>query len=297
VNQRFLNDEIYTDVRPGQNYEPKLADERIFEDTDLGYRVLNLNGTFSDNHTPYFHRAVGGYHPVKLRKTQDLLDFYINREIQYVIQQLQGVQSTENLGAIFQNTPVLNMFNTKYIVYNLDQPPIQNPYAYGAAWFVEAIQEVESPDQEITQLANVDLRTTAIRRAGQTTSAESNPTFNTEVNTIELTNYAPHRLTYEVSAQRPGYIVFSEVFYKDWDVTMTDPNGVTETLTLERVNWIMRGLNVPQGEYTLSFVFSPDEVVSAWKVSSASSLGIVALTLGLLLTLFLRWLRSEKVLP
>ena len=63
------------------------------------YRVLNLDNPFNSASVAYFHKSTGGYHAAKLARYQDLIDFYISKEI--------------NLLQTPEQTKVLNMLNTK----------------------------------------------------------------------------------------------------------------------------------------------------------------------------------------
>ena len=104
------------------------------------YRVFNLStNTFNDAITSYFHKSVGGYHPAKLQRYQDMIDYHLSR----------------------RHIPVINMLNTRYIIVpgrskdpNREAAPVaqQNPQALGNAWFVSQTIEVRGPNDEIRML-------------------------------------------------------------------------------------------------------------------------------------------------
>lgn len=85
-------------------------------------------GPFNSSQASYFHKCIGGYSAIKLRRYQDVIDHHISQN----------------------NISVLNMLNTKYIVSQEGQVQ-QNPSALGNAWFVSSIK-VSSPDDEINAL-------------------------------------------------------------------------------------------------------------------------------------------------
>ena len=142
VNKRYLYDDMFVDknVRdtPQQMTE---TDKIICRDKALDYRVLNLaSNTFNENETSYYHKSIGGYHPAKLRRYQEMIDAHIAPEMQKTMQAVAaagGDMTKVNGDSIF---PVLNMLNTKYFILPLQggqTVPVQNPYAYGNAWFVD----------------------------------------------------------------------------------------------------------------------------------------------------------------
>lgn len=285
VNQRYLNDSNYSIELPQDTYKPSLADEIILQDQELGFRVLNLNGTFSDNQTPYFHRSVGGYHPAKLRRTQELIDFYMQDEINQIIRSLQTTGSLEAVNLVLQNTKILNMLNTKYIIYNPDQPPIQNPYAYGPAWFVQDVNIVESANEEILALCETDLTRTAVVHTSFMGNLDS-PLQADESGSVELIDYKPHHFIYSVSTTTPQLLVLSEVFYeKGWEVFI---NG--EPAELFRANWNIMGLKV-KGNQRIELQFRPDMLISMGRISSIISLIVTGIIYSLIIVIIIKLCR------
>lgn len=303
VNRRYLNDENYSaqqiqtqqaETQPEEPFKPTLADEIILQDKELGFRVLNLNGTFFDNQTPYFHRSVGGYHPAKLRRTSELIDFYMQKEINLIINTLQSTQSLEATQQAFANTPILNMLNTKYVIYNPDQPPILNKSAYGSAWFVDDLRVVESADEEILALGEINPRTTAAIRERDVTEIDDSTPFlkstvsasggekNLSENSIILTSYKPHKLTYQVSLEESKFTVFSEVDYQPGWRAYKVNTEIEEPLEIIQSNYKLRGVQLPAGEYEIHFEFEPEPLIKMHQLASVSSILILAIVWSLI---------------
>ena len=126
---------------------------------NTNYRVLTLGNPFNETRTSYYHKSIGGYHGAKLKRYQELIDFRIGIEMAYIQQNLniQGL-------AVFKETPALNMLNTKYVILNPGQRPLENTFRFGNAWFVSNIKKVRSADEEILALSDstLDFRETAV---------------------------------------------------------------------------------------------------------------------------------------
>lgn len=205
---------------------------------NTNYRVLNLDNPFNSSSVSYFHKSSGGYSPAKLRRYQDMIDFYISKE-------LSLLQSAP------QNMKALNMLNTKYYLRN-NQLAFSNPYALGNAWFVNSIKTVSSNNEEILEFKNIDPKVTAIVHTefkDQITST----TYNKEGNNIELIDYKPNHLTYNTNCQTLGLAVFSEIFYKDgWNAYIDG-----EKVDYIRANYLLRALEIPSGQHQIEFKFDP----------------------------------------
>jgi hypothetical protein len=258
VGKRFLNYESFV---PKQVTVPTEIDRRILQDNDPNYRVLNLtSSTFQESTTSYFHKSIGGYSPVKLQRYQDLIDQHISSF----------------------NMNVLNMLNTKYIVFQAQQgPQVQiNPDALGNAWFVNELKWVDSPDQEIAALNDFNPSQTAVidkEWQSALTGWESLQHEGDSTAFIRLTNYAnPGNLFYESNSEKPHLAVFSEVFYKTWKAYI---NG--QETPLIRVNYILRGLQVPAGNHQIEFKCIDEVFLKGEKISMASSILVGIIILGL----------------
>ena len=203
------------------------------------YRVLNLaENTFNSSQTSYFHKSAGGYHPAKLMRYQDLIDFYINR----------------STGTI--NPRVLGMLNTKYIVTSENGGAVQgNPNVLGNAWFVDKLIPVENADEEILKIGKINLSNEATIE-NKFLASDKPLTYSTNGAQIKMESYHPDRITYSSSASSSQYAVFSEVYYQPgWNAYI---NG--KLVAHDRVNYTLRGVLVPQGDNTIEFRFEPSSL-------------------------------------
>lgn len=276
VDKRYLNDSSFTKETPQQSYRASVADNVILKDTDPSFRVLNLNNPFQETVTSYFHHSIGGYHAVKLRRYQELIDHRLSGELNMIIQAFSGAQSVQSIMSVFANTPSLNMLNTRYIIYNPEAAPIQNPYAYGNAWFVSDYKIVENADAEIAALNEIQpLRTAAVDKRFADELNGFVPTADSTA-TIVLDNYRPNRLTYTSVTNSEQLAVFSEIYYQPgWKATIDG-----QPAPHFRADWTLRAMRVPAGKHTIEFEFYPDTYVVAANVTAYSSFLILLLVIG-----------------
>lgn len=254
IAHRYLNESHFVSKKSTTDgFKPSTADTFILNDKDPNFRVLNLTvDVFNSAQPSYFYKTIGGYSAVKLRRYQELIDVHLAKEIEQASMQLRNIQTYAEADAIFANTPVINMLNTKYLVYHPEAYPIQNNLAMGNVWLVDNIQWSQNADQEISALKQVDLHQTAvIDQAFQPLFIEQ--TYSAKNGNIQLTSYAPNQLVYHFSSTEPQMAVFSEIYYyTGWKAYI---NG-TEVPHC-RANYVLRAMPLAAGEYDIVFKFEP----------------------------------------
>ena len=281
VDKRYVNDSHF--VKGGKNteqvFEPTMADNMILEDKSPSYRVLNLStSTFNETATSYFHKSIGGYHAAKLRRYQELIDHRIRIEIQMIAQGFQTASSLDDINAVFQTTPTLNMLNAKYIIYNADQPPLVNPERAGNAWFIQNIQWVDDANQELAALNTIDPKTMAVVDKQFANIVSKHTLAPDSTASIKLLEYKPNYLKYESNTTSDQIAVFSEIYFKNGWKTFIDGNPVEHF----RANWVLRAMNVPAGKHSIEFKFEPDTYLSLVSFGSIASLVLIFGFLGIL---------------
>ena len=295
VNKRYLNDGMFSRPQTNAQAFPQTdADKLICQDTDTYYRVLNLSvSTFNDNTTSFYHKSIGGYHPAKLRRYQELIEEHLQGEMGKINQAV--VETGGQLKACPGDSlfPVLNMLNTKYVILPLKDNgklPVQNPWAQGNGWFVEQIEYVPDADAEIAALHNTDLRKVAVvdkqfeSILGNEAKAPSDSTFegeDLETWRVELTSYEANRLSYKVTSQQGGVVVFSEIYYPGWTCTIDG-----QATDIARANYVLRAIKVPAGEHEVIMTFDP-QTVHITEAVAYGALAVLALMLIALLGLSL----------
>lgn len=271
VNSRYLNDSVYK--RPGEKsfLDKTPADEVILNDVELGFRVLNLQNPFNEARTSYFHKSLGGYHGAKMRRYQDIISQHLTPEMQQIIKD-QGLKK--------ENSAVISMLNTKYLMAGYEaNAVITNSYANGAAWIVDEIKNVNSPDEEIVEIGNVNLNSTAV--IDQSKFATAQVQYDSTAQ-IKLVHYQPNKLVYESESTRNTLAVFSEIYYpKGWKAYI-DGNEAE----ILRANYILRALELPEGKHNIEFRFEPRSFYIGNMIMWISSLILIGILLFMLIRKF-----------
>ncbi|MGB9747393.1 MAG: YfhO family protein [Bacteroidales bacterium] len=280
VDKRYLNNDMFVRQNAAKNvFKPSKADEYILSDKDPDFRVLNLTrSVFNDGYTPYFHKSVGGYHGAKLRRYQDVIDSCLSREIAILQNGLSRISSFDQINALLENLPMINMLNTKYIIYHPDSPPLENTKRLGNAWFANNYTLVNGASEELAASCNQNSpHVPAVDQqfSDQLKALESADTLNGP-DSILLLHYQPNQLTYKASARSNRLAVFSEIYYsKGWEAYLDGKK--TNYL---RANYILRAMVIPAGEHEIEFRFEPRSFYMGRRIALAGSVLIVLLVLG-----------------
>ena len=276
VDRRYLNDSNFVSpkrikLRPSQT--DQILDQYAAQFKDEDYRVFDLSvNTFNDSYPSAFHHQIGGYNAAKLRRYQDLIDFYLSRHI---------------------NNDVLNMLNARYVVLQGQngQPMVQrNPDALGNAWFVNAYQLVEDPNEEILALNDFNPVDTAIidkRFAEMVQGKNLERDTNSVIVMKHQKPYNPNYVVYKTNTSKDQLAVFSEVYYApDWRAYIDG-----KPADYFRVNYILRAMVIPAGEHTIEF---KDEAPLMHKLDKIAVIVSILFVLAVAGSLVVYYYRKEK---
>jgi len=287
VNKRYLNDENYVDkifaenpfqtessdllaekVQGNPNLESIIANvnvnktlETIAEKDKTHYRIFNnILGTFSETNTSYFKSSIGGYHAVKLRRYDDVINEYF---------QVMDSVKVPN---------ILNLLNAKYwVVGGPEQPQaVPNPTANGNAWFVSDLKFVNTPNEEIKSIGIIDNKKTAVIASSDKEYFSNKPVQADSTATISLTGYQPNELEFKSKSRTPQLAVFSEIYYPHGWKMFVDEKEVPYI----KADYLLRAVHVPAGNHNVRMVFEP-EVIEKGKWISLLCFGLFIVLSGL----------------
>ena len=262
VAKRYLNTDNFVEQAQYQsNHTPTKADLEILKDTDPDYRVFNVTrDPFNDAMTSYYHKSIGGYHPAKLIRYQDLIENQISKN----------------------NTHVLQMLNTKYVITagQDKEPRAQRFPGLGNAWFVHNIKWAKNADEEMADLTDFAPDSTVVIDQRYNLFVTDTAIGGDPIAMIRMKEYTPNKLTYFYNSTRPQIAVFSEIYYdgnKGWNAYMDGKPAL-----YFRADYVLRAMLLPAGSHQVEFKFEPKSVVLGNKIAYAGSFILFAFVFGTL---------------
>ena len=271
IDKTYFNTDSFKDKEEEAAIFNKTAKDELILADKSDFRVFNMGGgSFSENNTSYLYKSVGGYHAAKLRIYQDLIERQLSKQE--------------------PNMAVFNMLNTKYFIQKdrngATQQVQQNPGALGPCWLVKNIVFVKNADEEMKALDNFNPKDTAFVQEAFKGDVPFMPEYDSTAS-VKLINNDNDIVTYEFSATKNQFAIFSEIFYKSgWKAYV---NG--KQLPIAKVNYVLRGLALAPGQYKIEFKFEPDAYLTGKKYGNISS---VILVLSLLSLLYLAFIGYKK---
>lgn len=281
VNREYLSSNNFVPAaladQPFQTEKSMVLEEAIQKNPDLGgllsntqvnaalaqiaakdpghYRVYNqVINPFAETNTSFFHSSVGGYHAVKLRRYDDLINEYFT--------QPDTVRVPK----------VLNLLNTRYMIFgDAEKPqPVPNPYANGNAWLVSQLYVAKDAQDELKKIGELDTKRIAILGSEDAALAgQLQGKIGSDAQaTLNLTQYQPNRLVYKSSSRTPQLGVFSEMYYPHgWEATVDG-----KPATLHKADYLLRALEIPAGQHTIEMTFQPKVLATGKYISLAATL-------------------------
>ncbi|MCX6332922.1 MAG: hypothetical protein NT092_01290 [Bacteroidia bacterium] len=280
VDKRYLNADRFVKKSVLEKlFAPTQADAAILSDKSH-FRVWNHTiSTFNDNSpTSYFHNSIGGYHGAKLKRYQELIDSALGRDIFRFDSIIGSVKTESEVLKVFNITPIINMLNTKYIIYNPNSPPLLNTNALGNAWFVEHAYLAENANAELAALLSINPATEAVVDRVFFDQLTSPSYVLQQEDKIELTSFKSNELVYKYSASGERLALFSEIYYPAGWKCFIDG---TESKYM-RADYVLRAMILPGGNHEVRFLFDPSSYKNGNRISLASSILLILLLAGYL---------------
>lgn len=256
INRNYVDESSFVNAsKMREPFQATPIDEFILQDT-THFRVYEVNGRLQAR-TSYFHNSLSGYSAVRPRRIEQLFEYQIDNG----------------------NFEVLHMLNTKYVIQTDEQGreiPAENTDANGNAWFVSKIKEVNSADEEMKSLTNFDSKNLAILNVKEFKKPLKSSFIKDSLAQIKLIEYKPNYIKYKTQNTSEGFAVFSEIYYpKGWKVLIDG-----EETSHVRVNYTLRGMEIPAGNHTIEFKFEPQVVKTGSVIVLISSILIAIIIIA-----------------
>ena len=293
IDRKFFNNDNFVSAKQDKGYfaEQPWETEILNREGEKGdphfptnksyriYNITNPQGPFNDSRTSYRFKSIGGYSAAKLRRYQDIIDAHITQETNPMIQSIRTMDGQKYFLPLSDTTdyPVLNMLNMRYAVVGNEQPMVvENPNAFGNAWFVDSVKITNTPNEESEALNQINLRNTLVTDVQFKDFVKDFQPRHDNTARIKLTKYAPDYVEYDYSAKEKGTVVFSEVYYPYGWKAYIDGKPADHF----RANYTLRAMNVPAGQHHIRFEFSHDPVAKWGKVAVTCKYVIYLTILG-----------------
>ncbi len=257
---------------------------KVLSSADDSQRAIVLGRDFTSNHYAYFYPLINGYSAIKLQVIQDVIAHNLN-----------NAPTQDKI-----NWNIINMLNGKYIIspaqlnegfltgiaadQGRKQIMYKNSNSLPKAWFVKTVKKFSTPESLV-----LFMNDTTFNPASEALVVGNNKdeTFTGSGN-IKLLKKDPNSLTFDIKTDSPQFLVLSETYYpKGWIAKVND-----KELRVLQVNHILRGVEVPKGEYKLTFNFHPEtyfaSVTAVW-------VGDILIWLIILLGIYSVYKRKKKL--
>jgi hypothetical protein len=199
---------------------------------------------------------------------------------------ISGLNRQQSPDSVFNRLNTLNMLNTRYILYDLNNRPLVNSAAWGNGWFSPEFRIVANADEEIEALNQIVTKEQVVIDKRFASFVEGKNFAHDSTAMIRLTEYRPNYLKYQTGASSEQLAVFSEIYYADGWKAYVDGKETPHF----RANYILRAMVLPEGAHTVEFRFHPTSFYAGNKVSLAGSVLLLLAVAGF----FVREFRNKK---
>ena len=307
VNKRYMNDKNFSEVANVQT-EPTPTEIDNFISQKSGgvrnYRVFDFTkNMFNDNSTAFFHNSIGGYHPAKLRRYQELIETHIVNEAPKVMDlftperlDTAAMVASGNLKFPVYKVdvdkadsicPVLNMLNARWFIWGNESQvfPLENTATCGNAWFIKDVKVVNNANEELDALKKYSPRHTAIIDKQFETVIGKTAALPDSADYIKLKEQTSTTANYEFVSKNGGIAVFSEIYYPGWEAKVDG-----KPVEIARADYVLRAIKLPAGKHQIEMTFEPQSIHTTETVAYTC---LAALVLILAAAALFTWRKRE----
>lgn len=283
VDRRYVNEEHYVEIPDASeqiatyDFDRYLLQRQQEEGGPGHFRVLSLESgnPFTNARPSFHHESIGGYHGAKLRLYQNYIE-----------------EIFPDPDTRLPNENALDLLNVRYIVARGSLPGtdvvfqgeetglyvLRNQDAVPRAYFVGETEIVESPEEAWARIQSADFDPMETALLSESIDFETTPIDTAGAVEVELREYSPRRIAWNVSTDAPRLLVASEIYYPaGWSATVDG-----ERVPIHRVNYLLRGIPVPEGDHHVEMRFDPLVHTAGVWISGIATIIVYGLAIGLL---------------
>lgn len=277
VGSRHLGEDAFSQQPDLESKIPTYSFDRFLQERVEAsggpgrFRVLPLQTPYSQNPTSnaissYHYQSVGGYHAAKLQRYQKYID--------HILQLSQGGGFSEN---------GLDLLNARYVVAKQKVPGtsvvykddrtgtlvLKNPDAVPRGFFVGQTEVVKDPKKTWRRLRSSSFEPDSVALLPEPMDGSVTPIDSNSTTEVSLESYEPPEIEWTVRTDAPRLFVASEVYYPaGWNAYLDG-----EKVPIRRVDYLLRGVHVPEGKHTLVMRFEPTvHRAGVWVAGSTTAL-------------------------
>ena len=278
-------DLLLIDMRFLENYAPKKRvesslkksqiDKYLLQDKEI-FRIYPLGSEFGQNKWVMYHQSIGGYHGAKLKRYQEIIANCMNAELK------KGVPINWN---------IVNMLNTKYLIFNQQLPFDNLEYKYydrnrklvvyknkdylPRAWFVKKLELIKEKEKIWKRLNSPDFNPAETAIVENEIKNVSAP----QKSSVKMLDFQLQYLKFDVETDTTSFLTISEIYYPAGWKAFIDG----QETEIYPVNYILRGVVVPKGKHILEMKFEPKIYFLTLKLSLIGILlSLIILIIGLI---------------
>lgn len=274
VSKRYLSEENWEDKMVEEEIIPTPKDKELMQYNKSHARVFDLRyNPFNDAHSAPWHRSIGGYHPAKLSRYQDI--------ISYCITPNGGNLSLESM----MKNNALDMLDCGFILAQSSDGKSEVVYpresALGNAWFASNVKHVSSAKQALETINVFNPKTEVVVEDKESIKPSTDVFTVDSTASIRIKKYGLDTIDYVANNSNKGLAVFSEVYYNE-------PNGKWlciadgKELPVLRVNYILRAVELPAGTKSVKMIYNKmnNPYLTIEKVASGMILLLLVVVVG-----------------
>ncbi|MEL0338388.1 MAG: hypothetical protein VXA50_08520, partial [bacterium] len=268
INNEFLS--LKSSESMGNQFI-QTKDIKYLKNDNSKFRVFPADEINSNKFGYWNIESIGGYHAVKLRHYQDLMD-----------------------AGGFRRPVVLNMLNVKYIITgkkieNKAFKKIEGNKLYEnidvlpRSWVVKSINSVSSQKSSLSSIMDMSFRP---NETATVLDYDGPNLINSKGGDSRIIKSSPNEIIINCITDGGGLLILSEVFYKPgWKCKIDGRDS-----KIYQTNHVLRSVYVPDGEHEVVFYYDS----SNWQTSRLTSRA--SFFLAIFFCLFLYFRERESIL-